>query len=166
MWTVEGSWPHVVKQGGLEGSHQFPVQRRGGKTASFLRAVLSIFLVEGPAPSTSPKLAKSRAWVHSQLLWVWGSAHSQVMRARKRVVIGQKDLCYRAITNRDERTPQYPSAGGGGCRGPRPNRRLRGKRQFTPRPPHTRPAWSAPGSAGHPPAAPPGARRCFRGSTA
>jgi hypothetical protein len=39
--------------------HHFPVQRRGGKTTSLLRGVLSISLVEVPARSTSPTLAKS-----------------------------------------------------------------------------------------------------------
>jgi hypothetical protein len=54
-----GSWPLLVKRGGLEVLHRFPVQRRGGKTASFLREGLSIPLLAVPALSMSSKLAKS-----------------------------------------------------------------------------------------------------------
>jgi hypothetical protein len=55
-----GSWPVLVKRGGLEVLHRFSVQRTGGKTASFLREELSISLSEVPALSTSPNMAKSR----------------------------------------------------------------------------------------------------------
>jgi hypothetical protein len=54
-----GSWPVLVKRGGLEVLHRFSVQRMGGKTASFLREEPSISLSEVPALSTSPNMAKS-----------------------------------------------------------------------------------------------------------
>jgi hypothetical protein len=55
-----GSWPHLVKRGGLEVLPRFPVSERIMKTASFLRRSFSIFPIEAPALSTSPKRAKSK----------------------------------------------------------------------------------------------------------
>jgi hypothetical protein len=40
-------------------------------------------------------------WADSQLLWVQGTVHSQQMWAENCAVIGQDDLCYRAVTNRE-----------------------------------------------------------------
>jgi hypothetical protein len=55
-----GSWPYLVKQGGLGVLHHFPVQRRGGKTASFLWGSFSISHIEVLMLPTSPKVPKSR----------------------------------------------------------------------------------------------------------
>src|SRR5262245_6455441 len=54
-----GSWSVLVKWGGLEILPRFPVHRRGGKPALLVRRGPSIFLVEAPALSTSPNMAKS-----------------------------------------------------------------------------------------------------------
>ena len=55
-----GSWPHLVKRGGLGVLHRVPVHERVRKTALFLRRNLSVFPMEVPARSTSPNMAKSR----------------------------------------------------------------------------------------------------------
>jgi Acetyltransferase (GNAT) domain len=43
--------------------HRFPVHRRRGKTASLLRGSLSIYLIELPALSASPNVAKSPVYL-------------------------------------------------------------------------------------------------------
>ena len=55
-----GSWPHLVKQGGLEVLPRFSVHERVMKTAPLLRQNFCISLLEVPTVSTSPKAAKSR----------------------------------------------------------------------------------------------------------
>jgi hypothetical protein len=54
-----GSWPHLVKRGGLGVWHHFLVQRRGGKAASFLWGNFSISHIEVLLLPTSPNVAKS-----------------------------------------------------------------------------------------------------------
>jgi hypothetical protein len=54
-----GSWPHLVKRGGLEVSRPFPLHQRARKTATLLRGSFSTFLIEVPTLSTSPNVAKS-----------------------------------------------------------------------------------------------------------
>jgi hypothetical protein len=49
-----GSWPHLVKRGGLEVLPRAPVYERRGKTALLLRGSLSMFLMEVPTLPTSP----------------------------------------------------------------------------------------------------------------
>jgi hypothetical protein len=39
-----------------------------------------------------------RMWVHSQIMWVWVGSYSHGAWARKCDVLGQDDLCYRAVT--------------------------------------------------------------------
>jgi hypothetical protein len=62
MGPNTGSWPYLVKRGGLEVSPRFPVRRGGGKTAPSLGESFSISPVEMLMPSTSPKAAKSPAY--------------------------------------------------------------------------------------------------------
>jgi hypothetical protein len=59
MCPNTGSWPYLVKRGGLEVSPRFPVRRGGGKTAPSLGESFSISPVEMLMPSTLPKAAKS-----------------------------------------------------------------------------------------------------------
>jgi hypothetical protein len=54
-----GSWPLLVKWGGLEVLPRVPVQRRVRKTAPSLEESFSILLVEVSALSTSPNVPKS-----------------------------------------------------------------------------------------------------------
>jgi hypothetical protein len=54
-----GSWPILVKQGGLKVSPRPPVRKRVEKTALSLGESFSFSLVEVPMLSTSPNLAKS-----------------------------------------------------------------------------------------------------------
>jgi hypothetical protein len=51
---------HLVKRGDLEVLPRVPDSERIRKTASFLRGSFSIFLIEVPALTTSPNMAKSR----------------------------------------------------------------------------------------------------------
>jgi hypothetical protein len=76
---------HLVKRGGLEVLHHFPVPRRRGKTASFLRAVLSIPLVEVPMLSTSPKVAKSPVYSATRLIGTSPLTYSHIIGARCRI---------------------------------------------------------------------------------
>jgi hypothetical protein len=55
-----GSWAYLVERWYLEVSHPFPLHQRVEKTAPLLRGSFSIFLIEAPALSTSPNVAKSR----------------------------------------------------------------------------------------------------------
>jgi hypothetical protein len=55
-----GSWPDLVNRGGLGVCHHFLVQRRGGKTASFLWGNFSMSHSEVLMLPTSPNVAKSR----------------------------------------------------------------------------------------------------------
>jgi hypothetical protein len=54
-----GSWPDLVKQGGLEVLPHFPVRRRVGKPAPSLGASFCISHIEVPVLSTSPNVPKS-----------------------------------------------------------------------------------------------------------
>jgi hypothetical protein len=56
---MHGSWAYLVKRGDLGVLHRFPVSERVRKAAPLPRGSFSISLIEVPALSTSPKLAKS-----------------------------------------------------------------------------------------------------------
>ncbi len=54
---------------------RFPVHEKAMKTATLLRAALSIFLVEGLTLSISPRLAKSHYLAHFQNYVSCGEDH-------------------------------------------------------------------------------------------
>jgi hypothetical protein len=81
----------MAKQGGVEVWRRLSVHERARKPAPFLRGRFFISLVEVPTLSTSPKVAKSRMWAHSQIMWVWTRLYSQIIWARSCDVLGQDD---------------------------------------------------------------------------
>src|SRR4030095_5962792 len=89
-----GSWPYLVKRGGLEVLPRVPVHERARNTTLFLRSNLSMFLVEVLMLPTSPNVAKSRVYLAKscQRLTSWVS-HQTIRPAP----LFQADELFRSI---------------------------------------------------------------------